>query len=547
MQESHCTIEQLPPAFLARMKRQLGDRYEAFLASYAGGRTYGLRFNPLKADRQDFLKKVPFALRDVPWADEGFYYEADVQPGRHALHDAGLYYIQEPSAMAAVPALDPEPGDRVLDLCAAPGGKSTQIAGRMKGIGLLVSNEIIPARAKILSQNIERMGVTNCVVCRESPERLAEAFPEFFDKILVDAPCSGEGMFRKDDTAVIEWSEENVAMCAARQKNILQQAARMLRPGGVLVYSTCTYSEAENEDVINGFLDDHPEFKTEEAGPLFDMEHAAYGMVRLWPHRIEGEGHFVARLRKAQAEGSAPTERAESAGCAEKAERTESAGHAEKAERAGNAERPESAGRAWKAERTESAGRTGKAERSESAERVWKAEQTKSAGRAWKAEQTGKAKHARKVDRTFGIEKELRKRCADFLCGELELTEEGMEFLFKEHMLLKFGEWIYLIPEQMISLDGLQIERPGVQIGLCERDRLKPSHALAMALRPEWVRRHYEMSPQQTEKYLCGETFEVEDGLKGWYLLSYLGISAGWGKAAAGQMKNHYPKGLRKQ
>lgn len=475
MQESHCTIEQLPPAFLARMKRQLGDRYEAFLASYAGGRTYGLRFNPLKADRQDFLKKVPFALRDVPWADEGFYYEADVQPGRHALHDAGLYYIQEPSAMAAVPALDPGPGERVLDLCAAPGGKSTQIAGRMKGIGLLVSNEIIPARAKILSQNIERMGVTNCVVCRESPERLAEAFPEFFDKILVDAPCSGEGMFRKDDTAVIEWSEENVAMCAARQKNILQQAARMLRPGGVLVYSTCTYSEAENEDVINGFLDDHPEFKTEEAGPLFDMEHAAYGMVRLWPHRIEGEGHFVARLRKAQAEGSAPTERPES------------------------------------------------------------------------AERAGKAKHARKVDRASGTEKELRKRCVDFLCGELELTEEGMEFLFKEHMLLKFGEWVYLIPEQMISLDGLQIERPGVQIGLCERDRLKPSHALAMALRPEWVRRHYEMSPQQTEKYLCGETFEVEDGLKGWYLLSYLGISAGWGKAAAGQMKNHYPKGLRKQ
>ena len=493
MQESHCTIEQLPPAFLARMKRQLGDQYEAFLASYAGGRTYGLRFNPLKADRQDFLKKVPFALRDVPWADEGFYYEAGVQPGRHALHDAGLYYIQEPSAMAAVPALDPGPGERVLDLCAAPGGKSTQIAGRMKGIGLLVSNEIIPARAKILSQNIERMGVTNCVVCRESPERLAEAFPEFFDKILVDAPCSGEGMFRKDDTAVIEWSEENVAMCAARQRNILQQAARMLRPGGVLVYSTCTYSEAENEDVINSFLDDHPEFKTEEAGLLFEIEHAAYGMVRLWPHRIEGEGHFVARLRKAQAEDSAPTERTESAG------------------------------RAWKAERAESA------------------------GRAWKAEQTGKAKHARKVDRTFGTEKELRKRCADFLCGELELTEEGMEFLFKEHMLLKFGEWVYLIPEQMISLDGLQIERPGVQIGLCERDRLKPSHALAMALRPEWVRRHYEMSPQQTEKYLCGETFEVEDGLKGWYLLSYLGISAGWGKAAAGQMKNHYPKGLRKQ
>ena len=191
---------ELPQDFTERMKGQLNDGYADFLAEYAKERVYGLRCNPLKIDKeklQSALFKAQIILDKVPWAEEGFYYSADAHPGKLPLHEAGAYYIQEPSAMIAARLLDPKPGENILDLCAAPGGKSTQIAGRMQGKGLLVSNEMIPQRAKTLSRNIERMGVRNAVVCNETPQHLAERFPLFFDKIMVDAPCSGEGMFRK--------------------------------------------------------------------------------------------------------------------------------------------------------------------------------------------------------------------------------------------------------------------------------------------------------------------------------------------------------------
>ncbi len=243
----------LPKAFAERMQRLLGGEYEAFEASYGQARQYGLRRNLLKGTEEEFIGAMPFPLEKISWAREGFYYDAAVQPGRHVLHEAGAYYIQEPSAMAAVEALAPKPGERILDLCAAPGGKSTQIAGRMQGQGLLVSNEIIGERARILSQNVERMGVSNCVVCSEKPERIASLFPAFFDRVLVDAPCSGEGMFRKDEAARQEWSQKAVQMCAERQALILDEAARTVRPGGVLVYSTCTFSPEENERVIEQF------------------------------------------------------------------------------------------------------------------------------------------------------------------------------------------------------------------------------------------------------------------------------------------------------
>ena len=191
----------------------------------------------------------------MPWCREGFYYGDGTdaiarQPGKHPYHEAGVYYIQEPSAMAPVEYLDARPGMRILDLCAAPGGKSTQIAGKMQGQGILVSNEIHPARAGILSENMERMGVRNGIVTNETPGRLAEHFPEYFDRILVDAPCSGEGMFRKNDGAAEEWSPQNVRMCAERQDEILEEAYRMLAPGGRLVYSTCTFAPEEDEDVV---------------------------------------------------------------------------------------------------------------------------------------------------------------------------------------------------------------------------------------------------------------------------------------------------------
>ena len=295
--------KKLPSAFTERMMGQFEDRseYEAFLESYNKERAYGLRYNPLKIDRGSFLRELSISLRAVTWAEEGFYYEASEHPGKHVLHEAGAFYIQEPSAMAVVEVLDPKPGERILDLCAAPGGKSTQIAGRMQGAGLLVSNEIIPSRAKILSQNIERMGVGNCVVCREEPKRLAEAFPVFFDRVLVDAPCSGEGMFRKDETAIAEWSPENVTMCAARQRDILKQAAGMVTPGGVLVYSTCTFSIEENEGTIRDFTKEHPEFTVENVH--INGIRGSDRTLRLWPHLIEGEGHFIARLRRVDGAG----------------------------------------------------------------------------------------------------------------------------------------------------------------------------------------------------------------------------------------------------
>lgn len=305
----------LPEAFEHKMQQLLGEEYELFCKSYENERVYGLRYNPLKWSEAEFLQKIPFTLQKIPWASEGYYYDASQRPGQHPLHEAGAYYIQEPSAMAVAETLNVSPGDRVLDLCAAPGGKSTQLAGHMKRQGLLVSNEIHPARAKILSQNIERMGIRNCVVTNETPERLAAFFPEYFTHILVDAPCSGEGMFRKEEAALTEWSEENVKRCAERQQDILNQAALMLQRGGTLVYSTCTFAPEENEQSIAEFLKTHPDFyietieskkgfsggRPEWAGEGSDS--ALAGTVRLWPHvtaaqGVPGEGHFVAKLRR---------------------------------------------------------------------------------------------------------------------------------------------------------------------------------------------------------------------------------------------------------
>ena len=275
----------LPEQFKARMKEELGPEYEAFIASYEDTRVYGLRCNLLKSDLKAFCEKMPFLLSPCDLAYAGFYYDDNERPGKHVYHEAGAYYIQEPSAMSAVSELDVCEGDIVLDLCAAPGGKSTQIASILNGKGLLVTNEINKERAAVLSSNIERMGVRNAVVTSEPSDVLSSAFPLFFGKILVDAPCSGEGMFRKDETAVNEWSEENVTMCAKRQEEILKNAASMLAPGGTLVYSTCTFSREENEDNIEKFVKDNP-----------DLELIL--MKRLMPHKIKGEGHFVAKLKK---------------------------------------------------------------------------------------------------------------------------------------------------------------------------------------------------------------------------------------------------------
>lgn len=304
---------QLPQNFIQRMETALGDEAAAFFSSYESKKTYGLRLNPLK--NGGFLSpgRLPFSLSPIPWAEEGFYADAAEHPGRHPLHEAGVYYIQEPSAMSVVSLLTPQPGEIICDLCAAPGGKSSAIAGRMLGEGLLVSNEIIPGRAKILSQNMERMGAANCLVTNEPPEKMSRVFPMFFDKILVDAPCSGEGMFRKDSQAITEWSLSQVDFCRERQKMILGEADKMLRPGGVLLYSTCTFSPEENEEQIADFLRAHPNYILEDWRNFLPTDCGLSGgrnwhgisdlpeaekTLRLWPHHLTGEGHFAARLRK---------------------------------------------------------------------------------------------------------------------------------------------------------------------------------------------------------------------------------------------------------
>lgn len=300
----------LPEAFESLMRALLKNEYEAFRASYEKERFAGLRLNPLKVDTVSFADCLPFTLTPVAWEPTGYYYNTADRPGKHILHEGGAYYIQEPSAMSAVAVLDPLPGDTVLDLCAAPGGKSTQIAGRLKGAGILVANEYVRDRSAILSQNIERLGVRNAVVLNESADRLSQVFTCFFDKILVDAPCSGEGMFRKEEIAVSEWSPEHVTMCANRQTGILEEAAKMLKPGGVMVYSTCTFNPTEDENVICDFLNAHPEFSI-ETSPLAEHFSKACpewadapvskvaNAMRLWPHKLNGEGHFVAKLVKA--------------------------------------------------------------------------------------------------------------------------------------------------------------------------------------------------------------------------------------------------------
>lgn len=305
----------LPEQFLQRMQEMLGDEYQEFLQSFEKEHYKGLRINLRKVDVESFLAHCPYELKKVPWTENGFYYGMDKTPGKHSYHEAGVYYIQEPSAMAPVPFLEVKPGERVLDLCAAPGGKTTQIADALRGKGLLVSNEIHPGRAKILSENVERMGVTNCIVTNEPPAKLAQVFPAYFDKVLVDAPCSGEGMFRKNDEACNEWSPENVEICAARQDEVLEEAAVMLAPGGKLVYSTCTFAPQENEGSISRFLEKHPEFYIKEvalpegfvSGHPEWTKNPASGIeytMRLMPHKVQGEGHYLAVLAKEGESGS---------------------------------------------------------------------------------------------------------------------------------------------------------------------------------------------------------------------------------------------------
>lgn len=428
----------LPELFLQRMSTQLGEEYEAFLQSLQRPRAVALRMNPLKGE----LPALPFVAEPVPWEPLGYYYAPEARPGLHVFHEAGVYYLQEASAMAPVALLEPQPGEKICDLCAAPGGKSTQIAGRLSGRGMLLCNEVSPKRAKILSRNIERLGVANAVVTNETPAVLAQRFPAFFDRVLVDAPCSGEGMFRKEEAAITDWSPETVQMCARRQGEILDCAAKMVKPGGRLVYSTCTFAPQEDEEAVEAFLENHPEFVPEPVeAPWFQESGPA--MYRMWPHKLLGEGHFAAVLRRMGQPEDSP------------------------------------------------------------------------------APPPGE---------------KLPRQWEDFA--------KALDICLPEGRGLRFGETLYWAPAGMPDVTKLCVLRAGLELGTVKKDRFEPAHALALWLKDCRCQVSFPAKSDEIKAYLHGEVLPCRE--KGWCLVKAGAYSLGWGKGDGSQLKNHYPKGLRK-
>ncbi len=467
------------------MKELLQDEYPAFLASYDKPRHPSLRVNPLKISVEDFLKLSPWKLTQVPWCRTGFYYSEQDRPGKSALHEAGLYYIQEASAMAVAALSGAKPNERILDLCAAPGGKSTQLAGMMQGSGLLVSNEIHPARAKILSRNMERLGIKNAIVTNEAPADLARRFPSYFDRIIVDAPCSGEGMFRKEEAAIPNWSLDNVLLCAARQKEILASAFEMLKVGGTLVYSTCTFAKEENEDNVAWLKEEFPIMQSVDLSDLLKDDIQKWGLsksldgtaLRLFPHKLDGEGHFLAVLTKGEAASAAP------------------------------------------------------------APAALPLEEVTLDKKSRKAALKAQKKHGKK-QAALSSDQTALSLWKDFTASALHTLPQGVPCLF--------GTELYLLPEEM-NLHALKVLRAGLHVGSLKKGRFEPSHALLLSLRAEDFCQTLNLScdSPQTKAYLRGESLPCTQ--KGWTAVLVDGYPLGWGKSSGSILKNHYPKGLRIQ
>ena len=494
----HDSIQPLPELFLDRMRRLLGDEYAAFAAALEQSPVSALRVNTLKISPEQFRTISPIALGDaVPWCDSAFTLTPSTlpvgegpgvrEPGKHPYHLAGLYYLQDPSAMSPAELLMSAPFDfqtgsaffhpasakgmRVLDLAAAPGGKTTALAALMQRHGLLVANEIKDKRVGHLAVNVERWGAGNVVITNESPERLADHFGAFFERVLVDAPCSGEGMFRKDMGARRDWSPEMVAGCAIRQRNILRVAAKLVRPGGYLLYSTCTFAPEEDEEVINEFLNGQGGFEVVELPQLpgfmpgrpewmgnnikqetIDM---LRGAVRLFPQRVSGDGHFVCLLKRMGATDF----------------RTD-----------------------WEPDRL--------AKPSTMQTRLWQ-----------------------------------------------EFASEVLQAEFPADRLRVRAERLYFIPEELPNFGSLRVLHPGVWLGTFKKERFEPAHPLALFLRPGQAKNVLDLPSVDTGErrsplraYLSGETIP-SDGAPGWVLVSVDGWPLGWGKRVQSMLKNHYPKG----
>lgn len=460
----------LPAPFLAKMADLLGADYADFVASYGQPAHVGLRVNSLKITAADFSSISPFALKPVgAYAPAGFLVEDGSKPGSHPYHTAGLYYLQEPSAMAVAGLVGAQPGEWVLDLAAAPGGKSTHLSALMQDSGLLVANDIDGRRAAILAENLVRWGSQQMMVTQAHPEQLVRQFGPVFDRVLVDAPCSGEGMFRR--VGQFEWSQANVLACGRRQTAVLQSAAQLVKAGGRLIYATCTFSPEENEDSIGQFLAAHPQFELVEPSRFdgFGRGRPSWAAsqwavpsleraVRLWPHRFVGEGHFVAVMRCTEAVGGQPL------------------------------------AKAWQPERPRPL-----------------------VLQAWR-----------------------------------RFAEENLRLKVAEARLLQKQDRLYLLPETAVQTGHLKLVRYGLLLGEVRSGYFKPDHALALALKGDEVQTAVDFAANSAEvaAYLAGHPLPLngaKGGRHGWALVTVDGFALGWGKISEGQLKNHYPRGLRQQ
>ena len=568
----------LPIAFENRMREMLGEEFPAFLESYEKAAKKGLRVNRLKISPEAFETIAPFALRKVPWVENGYFYDlsygeaksADAQPSRHPFYAAGLYYLQEPSAMTPASRLEIVPGERVLDLCAAPGGKATELAAKLKGQGILVANEISNSRAKALLRNLELFGAENCFVTNEEPARLAERFAGFFDKILVDAPCSGEGMFHKQQDVIATWSQERVTYFANLQRSILEEAEKMLRPGGMLMYSTCTFSPEENEQTIAAFLQAHPQMHLREIAPyegfraavpawaqtssdsFFENLGADYEelrkCVRIWPHHMEGEGHFLALMYKESAGEAVPVSPCESVTATEDVFALKLADEAfadfETAarERAGQAEFPE------EEELTAAEARRmrKKKERAEKkASRMQRDARKNASGVYDQRQNKGKrsGRNALKAGGRNAMEAEGIALCMDFM------KELGIEIDVTR--LECRGDKVYYVSNLLPAVAGLHFLRNGVYVGDIKKDRFEPSQPFALTLGKESCQTCIDFAPEDARlrTYMTGGTIVFSEENKnisnGWKLICVSGYGIGWGKYVKGVLKNKYPLSWR--
>lgn len=443
-----------PEKWLENMREQFPQEYEPLLEALERPSQAGLRINPLRESAaQRALEQ--YAGASVEWYPRWGRYVNGGRPGADIAHFAGAYYMQDPSAMSAVAVLNPQPGETILDLCAAPGGKSGQIAAGVGLGGVLVSNEVETSRARMLAGNLERLGVANAAVVSAMPDVLAAKWPETFDAVLCDAPCSGEGMFRRDPGAREEWTERSPEGCAARQRPILEAAVAMLKPGGRLVYSTCTFNVHENEENVQWLLETHPELRPAEF-ELPGVGRSENGCIRLWPHKIDGEGHFAAMLIKAESARPARKERRKGGG-----------------------------------------------------------KQTKENADAAKA---------------------LERLAAETKCDLSRYSGWKPEIM---------EDRLMLVPQNLPETAGIYCLRRGLPAGRIGRSHVEPDHSLAMALLPEEAGCSVELTKEQTEVWLRGETLELElDGKAKWVWMHIGGLPLGWGKYSGGQIKNHLPKGL---